>query len=193
MTQQLRGENKYKPRLNQPSNKSVKRILRIQSPLNQNLKPTHQRCLPKKRILISELIVDDKMEGPFVADLVVDDREPIPAKGNSGLPILEANSVEDSETTFEEVSEENHETPTSRKLESQAAQLETLARSELEEVPFGLHVVEAKSIEDIQSLLKPVHADEISTVSADLEHRSSEVEPTEVRFETLVYEVHSCR
>ncbi|KAK1278943.1 hypothetical protein QJS04_geneDACA003538 [Acorus gramineus] len=139
----------------------------------------------------SELMVDDKMEEPFVANLVVDDREPILAKDNSDLPVLEANSVEDSETTFEEVSEENHETPTSPKLESQASQLETLARSELEEVPSGLHVVEAKSIEDIQSLLKPVHADEISTVSADLEHGSSEAEPTEVRFETLVYEVHS--
>ncbi|KAK1294484.1 hypothetical protein QJS10_CPA16g01243 [Acorus calamus] len=139
----------------------------------------------------SELMVDDKMEEPFVANLVVDDREPIPAKDDSDLPVLEANSVEDSETTFEEVSEENHETPTSPKLESQAAQLETLAHSEPEEVPSGLHVVEAKSIEDIQLLLKPVHADEISTVSADLEHRSSEAEPTEVRFETLVYEVHS--
>ncbi|KAK1291384.1 hypothetical protein QJS10_CPB17g01614 [Acorus calamus] len=134
--------------------------------------------------------IDAKSEGDntkesFVAELAAEDREPIPARVDSELLVLEANSVEDPETAVKEASQENPEKPVT--LESEATPSEPSLSSEAVEAHSELHVIEVKSIEDIQLLLKPVHGEEISPG----EQRSSEVESMDMQLETNINEIQS--
>ncbi|KAK1315966.1 hypothetical protein QJS10_CPA05g00672 [Acorus calamus] len=127
----------------------------------------------------------DNTKESFVAELAAEYREPIPARVDSELLVLETNSVEDPETAVKEASQENPEKPVT--FESEATPSEPSLSSEAVEAHSELHVVEVKSIEDIQLLLKPVHSEEISPG----EHRSSEVESMDMQLETNINEIQS--